>query len=194
MTVVITIIHVLLCIFLIIIVLLQSSKGSDLASTFGGASNTMFGSSGAASFLNKLTTIAAISFMFTSLLLAIISGMKPKSIITDKDLQKEALKPTATVIVTPNINPTVATNFTQEISSTVKATIATPKIETKITPKVEIKPASSPKPVNTKVTLPISTKVVIKPTTSPKPINTKAVVPTKVVSTPVVKADTPKPQ
>lgn len=83
----VSLIHVLMCIILIVIVLLQSGKGSDLASAFGGGgSNTMFGSHGAASFLNKLTTIAAIMFMVTSLTLAILSAGPEDSIMDDLEL------------------------------------------------------------------------------------------------------------
>jgi preprotein translocase subunit SecG len=77
-------IHVIMSLILIIIVLLQTGKGSDLASAFGGGgANTMFGSHGAASFLNKLTTVAAIMFMLTSLTLAILSASPEKSFMDD---------------------------------------------------------------------------------------------------------------
>jgi preprotein translocase subunit SecG len=68
-----TILHVLVCFFLIFIVLIQSSKGAELGAAFGGSSQTLFGSRGAATLFSKLTTIAAIVFMLTSLLLAVAS-------------------------------------------------------------------------------------------------------------------------
>ncbi len=67
------IVHVLVCLFLIFIVLIQSGKGADLGAAFGGSSQTLFGSRGAATFFSKLTTIAAIVFMLTSLSLAVVS-------------------------------------------------------------------------------------------------------------------------
>jgi preprotein translocase subunit SecG len=70
MTAVIIAIHVVVSIALILIVLLQTGKGQDMGAAFGGASQTLFGSAGPATFLNKLTTIAAIVFMVTSLALA----------------------------------------------------------------------------------------------------------------------------
>jgi preprotein translocase subunit SecG len=70
MTIVLTIIHLLVCFFLIFIVLIQSSKGAELGAAFGGSSQTLFGSRGAATLLSKLTTISAVVFMVTSLLLA----------------------------------------------------------------------------------------------------------------------------
>ena len=73
MTVLLTIIHITVSFFLIFIVLIQSSKGAEMGAAFGGSSQTLFGSRGAATFLSKLTTAAAIAFMLTSLFLAIVS-------------------------------------------------------------------------------------------------------------------------
>jgi preprotein translocase subunit SecG len=68
------IIHVMVCLFLIIVVLLQSGKAADLAGAFGGAgSQTAFGPRGSATLLSKATTISAILFMFTSLSLSILA-------------------------------------------------------------------------------------------------------------------------
>ncbi len=67
------VIHLIVCLFLIFIILIQSSKGAEMGAAFGGSSQTLFGSRGAATFLSKLTTGAAIAFMITSLTLAIVS-------------------------------------------------------------------------------------------------------------------------
>ena len=65
-------IHILVCVFLVIVVLLQSGKAADLAGAFGGmGSQTAFGPRGAATVLSKATTIAAVLFMTTSLVLSI---------------------------------------------------------------------------------------------------------------------------
>lgn len=73
MIILFTIIHVLVCLFLIIVVLLQSGKAADLAGAFGGmGSQTAFGPRGAATILSKATTISAAVFMVTSLSLAIL--------------------------------------------------------------------------------------------------------------------------
>ncbi len=69
MMVLVTIIHVLACIVLVLVVLLQAGKGADMGAVFGGASSTIFGSSGAGNFLTRLTTGAAVVFMITSLTL-----------------------------------------------------------------------------------------------------------------------------
>ncbi|HTU46821.1 MAG TPA: preprotein translocase subunit SecG [Bryobacteraceae bacterium] len=69
-----TIVHVIICFFLIIVVLLQSGKAADLAGAFGGmGSQTVFGPRGTATVLSKATTVAASLFMVTSLALAISS-------------------------------------------------------------------------------------------------------------------------
>lgn len=80
MATVILIFHIVVSLFLIFIVLIQGGKGAELGAAFGGSSQTLFGSRGAATFLNKLTTIVAVVFMVTSLLLA-ISATKGSSVI-----------------------------------------------------------------------------------------------------------------
>jgi preprotein translocase subunit SecG len=79
-------IHVVICIALIMIVLLQTGKGADMGAVFGGGGNqTLFGSGGATTFLGKATTVAAIIFMLTSFALAFLSGHhRGDSIILDK--------------------------------------------------------------------------------------------------------------
>ncbi len=73
MLILLTIIHVIVCLFLILVVLLQSGKAADIAGAFGGmGSQTTFGPRGAATALTKATTIAAVLFMVTSLSLAIL--------------------------------------------------------------------------------------------------------------------------
>jgi len=67
-------IHVVVCVFLIIVVLLQSGKAADLAGAFGGmGSQTAFGPRGSATLLSKATTISAVLFMVTSLTLSILA-------------------------------------------------------------------------------------------------------------------------
>jgi preprotein translocase subunit SecG len=74
MTIVLTLIHIIVCLFLIVVVLLQSGKAADLAGAFGGmGSQTAFGPRGSATILSKATTAAAVIFMVTSLTLAILA-------------------------------------------------------------------------------------------------------------------------
>jgi preprotein translocase subunit SecG len=67
---VVPVIHVFACLFLIVVVLLQTGKGADMGAVFGGGSQTLFGSGGAGNLLTKLTTGTAIAFMITSLILS----------------------------------------------------------------------------------------------------------------------------
>ncbi|HSP95615.1 MAG TPA: preprotein translocase subunit SecG [Candidatus Dormibacteraeota bacterium] len=80
---VITIIHVLACIFLVLVVLLQTGKGADMGAVFGGSSSTVFGSSGAGNLLTKLTTGTAIVFMLTSLGLTYFSARRNSATVFD---------------------------------------------------------------------------------------------------------------
>jgi preprotein translocase subunit SecG len=74
MIILITIIHVIVCLILVVVVLLQSGKAADLAGAFGGmGSQTVFGPRGSATVLSKATTISAILFMLTSLTLSILA-------------------------------------------------------------------------------------------------------------------------
>jgi len=74
MIILLTIVHVLVCVFLVIVVLLQSGKAADLAGAFGGmGSQTAFGPRGSATVLSKATTVAAILFMLTSIALSIMA-------------------------------------------------------------------------------------------------------------------------
>jgi preprotein translocase subunit SecG len=77
----IAIIHVIMCIALILIVLLQTGRGSEIGAAFGsGSSQTLFGSSGTTSFMTKLTAITVVVFMMTSLLLAYFYSHKESMI------------------------------------------------------------------------------------------------------------------
>jgi len=68
------IVHIIVCLFLIGIVLLQHGKGADIGATFGGSSQSLFGTEGPLPLLNKITTFAAVVFMVTSISLAYISA------------------------------------------------------------------------------------------------------------------------
>ena len=75
MTVLITIVHVIVCAILIVVVLLQHGKSADIAATFGGmGSQTAFGPRGTATALSRLTTWCAIIFMLTSISLTIFAS------------------------------------------------------------------------------------------------------------------------
>jgi preprotein translocase subunit SecG len=97
MEILLTIIHVIVCIALILIVLLQTGKGADMGAAFGGGSSqTLFGSSGASTFLGKATTIVAVVFMVTSVGLAyMVINKTEKSIILDTKTPVEEKAQTA---------------------------------------------------------------------------------------------------
>ena len=98
MSILLIVIHVIVCIALIMIVLLQTGKGADMGAAFGGGSSqTLFGSTGASTFLSKATTVAAIVFMLTSLILAYVAGggNVTKSVITDAKIPVEQSAPPA---------------------------------------------------------------------------------------------------
>ena len=101
--IIITIIHVIVCFALVLIVLLQAGKGAEMGAAFGGASQTLFGSSGAMGFLTKLTTVAAIVFMITSLMLAFSSTRQASSVVRPKPAQKAAPAEPAQVPVLPEV-------------------------------------------------------------------------------------------
>ena len=74
LSVILTIVHVVVCLFLVVVVLLQSGKAADLAGAFGGmGSQTVFGPRGAATALSRATTASAVLFMVTSLGLSVIA-------------------------------------------------------------------------------------------------------------------------
>ena len=95
MIIAITIIHVLVCIGLILVVLLQTGKGAEVGAVFGGSSSTIFGSSGAGNFLTRLTTVMAIVFMVTSLALGYLTARRPSATIFDN--RAPAVEPRAPV-------------------------------------------------------------------------------------------------
>ena len=89
----VTVLHVSVCFFLVVVVLLQHGKGADVGATFGGASNTVFGARGAATLLSKFTVGAAFVFMVTSISLAYLSTST-----SSKSLLKETKKAPAGVL------------------------------------------------------------------------------------------------
>src|SRR5207249_12238286 len=103
-----TMFHVIVCIFLILVVLLQQGKGADWAGAFGGGgSQTAFGARSTATVLSKATTAAAILFMITSLALTILisrpggssvirEGAKPQQQQQQQPAQPQGQQPQST--------------------------------------------------------------------------------------------------
>jgi preprotein translocase subunit SecG len=97
MHIVIILLHVLACVGLIMIVLLQRGKGADLGAAFGGSSQTVFGSQGAGGFLTKMTTAVAVLFMLTSLGLAYLSSTRVQATVMGGSEQAEEVEAPAPV-------------------------------------------------------------------------------------------------
>ncbi len=112
MTTILTVAHIAVCLFLVIIVLLQHGKGADAGAAFGGggSSQSLFGSEGPVPLLNKITTASAIVFMMTSVSLAYLSSTSSTGTMMSKVQQtnvvKEQAKPAGeTVIPMPSAAP-----------------------------------------------------------------------------------------
>ena len=95
---IIIVVHILVCIALILIVLLQAGKGAEMGAAFGGASQTIFGSAGAMGFLSKLTTVAAVIFMITSLLLTFSTTRRSSTIMKDRPAPAAPAVPSGTPV------------------------------------------------------------------------------------------------
>ena len=85
----VTVIHVLACVFLILVILLQAGKGGGMGAGLGGGSQTVFGGRGSQTFLGKVTSISAGIFMVTSVTLA-YHASKTSSVV-----EREAPAPAA---------------------------------------------------------------------------------------------------
>jgi preprotein translocase subunit SecG len=144
----ITVVHYIVCVILILVVLLQSGKGADLAGAFGGgATQTAFGSRGPASFLSKMTTAAAVLFMLTSVALGMISIRTPSQSIleTTNETAKPATKaPAATQPAAVTPTPDQIQKIQQELEAKQKGeTPAAPQVDTQ-KPAVSTETAKQP--------------------------------------------------
>jgi preprotein translocase subunit SecG len=114
MIVFLNIIHVLVCIFLIVSILLQSSKGGGLAGMFGGGGGGMgnvFGGRGAATFLAKVTMWLGIGFGVTSISIALFSAGSPsrqRSMIEQVMEQEQSSSPATMLPTVPGESPPAA--------------------------------------------------------------------------------------
>ncbi len=99
----VTILHIFASIVLVMVVLLQAGKGANMGAAFGGSSQTVFGSSGAGTFLGKLTAAVAIIFMITSLVLTYNASRKGSSLFehTPVPVTRQAI-PNIPAAPTPN--------------------------------------------------------------------------------------------
>ncbi len=112
----IVIVHVLACFLMIGAILLQSGKGAEIGASFGGSSQTVFGSRGPANFLSKLTVAVAAVFMLTSMTLAIMARDRTFSSTVIDLKKKETSQPAATPTDKP-IPPAGETHSSGDSSS-----------------------------------------------------------------------------
>jgi preprotein translocase subunit SecG len=102
MTTLLIVLHVIVCLFLICIVLLQHGKGADIGATFGGSSQSLFGTEGPIPLLNKITTLAAVIFMGTSVTLAYLASHKSStSVMKDMKVQETQVPSPQTPVTVP---------------------------------------------------------------------------------------------
>jgi len=108
MTIFFTVLHVLVCLILIVVVLLQRGKGAEIGAVFGGGGgSTVFGARGAGNFLTRLTSGAAITFMVTSLVLAYFARESTDStLFRDNPSVEEAASPFEEVAPAAEPEPT----------------------------------------------------------------------------------------
>lgn len=105
MIIALTVLHVLMCLSIIAIVLLQAGKGADIGSAFGGAgSQAVFGSMGTPTVLGKITAVVAVIFTITSFSLALIGGERSGSSV----VREPAPAPAAPSAPAPATAPTPA--------------------------------------------------------------------------------------
>ena len=97
------VVHVVVCLFLIVVVLLQSGKGSDIAAAFSGqGSQTAYGPRGAATALSRATTWSAIIFMMTSLSLGVMALRQgPKSLFSGEKAPVSSTPPAPVMPAAP---------------------------------------------------------------------------------------------
>ena len=88
------VVHLFICFLMVAVILLQSGKGAEIGASFGGSSQTIFGSRGPGTFLSKVTVGAAVLFMLTALSLAILS--KERSLFSVLKVQEKTGPPLET--------------------------------------------------------------------------------------------------
>ena len=109
MIIAITIVHVLMCLAIIAIVLLQAGKGADIGSAFGGAgSQAVFGSMGTPTVLGKITGAVAIVFTITSFTLALLGGERSASVVREPASPSAPATPAPAAPAAPPPAPTPA--------------------------------------------------------------------------------------
>lgn len=129
-----TAVHIVFCVVMMIVILLQAGKGAEMGAVFGGSSQTIFGSRGAATFLSKVTTVCAIGFMITSLSLVYLGSKESTQSILDKQTSQPAPAPTSDNAAAPAVTVTPEATSTPTTTATA---VATPAAVKKAAPKAQ---------------------------------------------------------
>lgn len=125
-------IHLIVCITMILVIIFQSSKGTEMGAVFGGgASQTAFGSQGSAGFMEKTTIVCAIIFMVTSISLAILSTNKQKSLMQG-------------VTSTPPIEQSIPESAPEQAPATSQPESTAPPAQAPATQQQQSTPAQAP--------------------------------------------------
>ena len=105
--------HIIVCVFLVILILLQAGK-EGMGVIFGGGNTSVFGSSGAGGILTRLTTLMAVIFVMTSLSYTYVTSSRPQhdSAVLNVTIEEPATPPATARdpknVITPPQNPAVA--------------------------------------------------------------------------------------
>jgi preprotein translocase subunit SecG len=135
-----TVLHVMACVILVVVVLLQHGKGADVGAVFGGgASNTVFGSRGAGNFLTRLTTGAALLFMMSSLSLSYLANTG-----TTSGLFEEEAPPPGVLTPAPAEDPEDGTTTPGGFEEVAPPAAATSSVQEPAEPAAEAAPAAEP--------------------------------------------------
>ncbi|MBW1975009.1 MAG: preprotein translocase subunit SecG [Deltaproteobacteria bacterium] len=99
--------HVIICLLLIAIVLLQTGRGAEIGAAFGGASRTLFGATGATTVMGKVTAVIAVLFMANCLILTYYSGHPVSKSVMDRPAKEQT---TPTLPAAKPVNVVVPSN------------------------------------------------------------------------------------
>ena len=123
----VTVIHVIVCVLLILVVLLQQGKKDGMGSAFGGGSSSVFGARGAETFLEKLTKILAIIFMCTSLSLVYFSSQESSgSLLSNETPATESSAPSTETAPAAPTDAATAPNAASQAASDASKNAPTP--------------------------------------------------------------------
>lgn len=123
----ITVVYVMVCVFLILVVLLQAGRGGGMGAAMGGSSQTVFGGAGAGNFLQRLTVVSASLFMVLSAVLAYMSSAGDKSL--DAAAERIRRREEAAGASTVGAQPTTPDNASEAATSEGDAPVSTEPAE-----------------------------------------------------------------